>query len=195
MARATATRAALAVGLWRLTASSSYQVHELEAADDRLLFGRGEPLQRGFIDGDPFRVQHAFERRHGLHVDDVFRQLRLAGAPLLLADQIANPVHDRLPQVGLKSALVPRLEGVQTPERGHDGVLDEIRRFDHSASRQWHPPARPAPQRRDTPLEQLVERRGLAQLDARQQLDRRLRIQRRDSDERLGRLGVRLRGP
>ena len=138
---------------------------------------RLQPLQRRFIAFEILGADGRFERRRGF-VLELFGQPADLGPPLVVADDVANAVHHRLAKVGLQRALMTGLEDLETPHRGDDRVLHDVRGVVHAASGRRQPAMRPAPQRRYTPLQQAVEGLRVALFCELEKLDGRLRRQR-----------------
>ena len=150
---------------------------QFEAADDRFTIGGRQPLHGGFVPLDVLAANRVIERRR-LIVGHLIRKIGLVRCALVVARQIANAVHHRFAQIRLERALMTRLERVEPADGGEDRVLHKVRGFEHAARRRGHASPRPAPQRRDNPFEQPVERRGVAALNPIQEFDRLLGGQR-----------------
>ena len=107
----------------------------------------------------------------------MFGKVSLVGPAPLLAHDVENAVHDRLPKVGLQRSLVTGLKHVEPAQAGHDGVLHEVGRLQHAARRLRQPPACPPAQGRDTALQQPLERYVIAVPDSIEKIDRRFGTQ------------------
>ena len=73
------------------------------------------------------------------------------------ADLVPDPVDDRLPEIGLHGADVPRLEGVQAPQDVKHGLLDQIAGVQCPARRGRKAPVGKAPEARNRPLKQRLD--------------------------------------
>ena len=85
-------------------------------------------------------------------------KLDVGGAPDKPPHLVADPVDDRLPQVRLHRADVPRLERVEPRDGVHRGILDEIGRVEMAARGSRQTPMRPALERRQASLEDRFDR-------------------------------------
>jgi hypothetical protein len=132
-------------------------VLKLNPADDRLAISRAEALERPLVSLDVFGPDRLVKRRRPF-VDYPSGELDVIGASIPLPDDVANTVHDRLTQIRLEGSLVSGVKGVQFFYGSDDGVLNEINGVLRAASEGRQPPMCPAPQGRDTALEQPVER-------------------------------------
>ena len=126
----------------------------------RLTFGGFQPVQRRLVAVEILGADGGFERRCRF-VLDVVSQPADFGTPLVLTDDVANAVHQRLAEVRLQGALMTGFEGLEPAHRGNDRVLHEVRGIAHAAGLRRKTAVRPTFQRRYTPLQQPVQARQL----------------------------------
>ena len=88
-----------------------------------------------------------------------------------LTNEIADAIHHRLAQVGLQRALIARFKGLEPPQRGNHGFLNEIAGIVHAPGRGRQPTMGPAAKRRDAALQQAIERGAVADLDQLEEVD------------------------
>src|SRR6185295_8205536 len=91
----------------------------------------------------------------------------VAAAP---SDRVADPVADRLLQVGPEGMLPAGLEGVDPHEGANERVLDEIRGVGAPSRPARQAPSRPALERRNEAREEDVESLAIALANPNEQI-------------------------
>ena len=133
----------------------------LDARDDHLAIARAQLHEHGAIALVGLGSNGFLERRR--HVRrQIFGQFRRRGMPADSAHLVADPVDDRLPEVRLHGADVPRLEGIESPQHVQHGFLDQVAGIQAPPRRRRQAPVRKSPEAWNRPLQQRLDRHAVA---------------------------------
>ena len=149
------------------------RVVHFHARDDGFALFRAEPRQRRLIPLEGLASDRILERRAvGLEVEPLsIDQHRRTPFP---AQFVAQPVHHRLPQVGLQRADTPDLDALDLPKRPKEGVLDKVVRVGHVACPAGQPAADKTAQGAEMARHQALERLLVPLTHAFYQVERRV---------------------
>jgi hypothetical protein len=150
---------------------------ELDAPDDRRTIFGPKMFDRRLVPGDVFRTDYLFEGRDA-SAAEIGGNIGLVRPSVGMTDEVANSVQHGMPQRGLQTALMVRFEVAQPAHGGYNGLLNEVGRVQHAARGHWDTATGPPLQRRDAPLEQLIDCRLVSLPGSVQELNRRLGWQR-----------------
>ena len=122
---------------------------------------RRERLQRLLVALESLPADRLLERRRRI-VGHLRGQLRHARPVAHLAHLVVDAVLHRLAQVRLQRAGAAHFERVQVRQRLHHRILDQVLRVGGAAGPLRQAAARPASQRRQAALDELVTCRGVS---------------------------------
>jgi hypothetical protein len=119
----------------------------------------------------PSLGHRTIERSWSRVMVDVVQRL-LSGPSACVTVDVSNAILQRLPQVGAHSAVPPRLERVDPPERVEECVLYEVGCVNRGARPTRQAAVRKSAQKRQVSRQQHAERARVVLLGALEQLDR-----------------------